>query len=73
MTWSHAANLQYFSRHWLSAWQHEYAGQQYVAEVGYVPRVNYIKLNPVAAYLFFPKNKSWILSHGPKYVGYLLL
>ena len=67
--WSHAANLQYTSRHWSLGWQHEYAGRQYVAEVGYVPRVNYIKFNPVAAYLFFPKKKSWILSHGPRYVG----
>jgi Domain of unknown function (DUF5916)/Carbohydrate family 9 binding domain-like len=66
---THAANLQYASRHWNLNWQHEYVGKQYSAEVGYVPRADYIKLNPNAAYLFFPKKKSWILSHGPRYTG----
>jgi hypothetical protein len=61
----HAANLQYFGKKWLIAWQHEYVGNNYNAEVGYVPRRNYIKLNPTVAYLFFPKAGS-VLSHGPK-------
>ncbi len=65
---SHAANLQYTSRHWTLLWQHEYAGRGYSAEVGYVPRVNYIKLNPGMSYLFFPKSGP-VLSHGPRYVG----
>lgn len=66
----HAANLQYNSRHWLLNWQHEYVGENYNAEVGYVPRNGYIKINPQAAYLFFPKGGK-ILSHGPK-LYYLL-
>lgn len=61
-----AANLQYLSRHWLVSWQHEIVGSNYNAEVGYVPRKDYIKLNPTIAYLFFPKTKGAILSHGPK-------
>ena len=65
---THAANLQYASRHWTLSWQQEYVGKQYSAEVGYVPRRNYIKLNPLAGYLFFPK-KSLVLSHGPRYLG----
>ena len=36
--WVHAANLQYTSRKWTIAWQHEYVGKNYSAEVGYVPR-----------------------------------
>lgn len=67
-SFTHAANLQYFSRHWLLSWQHEYVGNHFSAEVGYVPRYNYIKLNPIANYLFFPK-KSKVLSHGPRYTG----
>jgi Domain of unknown function (DUF5916)/Carbohydrate family 9 binding domain-like len=67
-SFTHAANLQYSSRHWLLLWQHEYVGKQYSAEVGYVPRTDYIKLNPNAAYLFFPKH-SIVLSHGPRYTG----
>ncbi len=67
-SFTHAANLQYSSRHWLVGWQHEYAGGNYVAEVGYVPRTDYIKLNPAVSYLFFPRAGK-VLSHGPRYTG----
>ena len=62
---THAANLQYTSRRLTVSWQHEYVGENYTAEVGYVPRKNFIKFNPQLAYLFFPKGKT-VLSHGPK-------
>ena len=65
---SHGANLQYSSRRWLLSWQQEYVSKQFTAETGYVPRNNYIKLNPLAGYLFFPA-KGRILSHGPRYTG----
>jgi hypothetical protein len=61
----HAANLQYNSRQWTLSWQHEYVGKEYTAEVGFVPRRGYIKINPEAAYRFFPK-KGIVLSHGPQ-------
>ena len=61
---THAANLQYTNKKWTVSWQHEYVGKNFKAEVGYVPRNNYIKLNPIVNYLFFPK-KGKILSHGP--------
>jgi len=64
----HAANLQYFSKKWIIAWQHEYVGRNYNAEAGYVPRHNYIKLNPSVGYLLFPKGGA-ILSHGPKIIS----
>ena len=63
--WVHAANLQYTSRVWNISWQHEYVGNNYNAEVGYVPRKGYIKLNPQITRLFFPK-KGALLSHGPQ-------
>ncbi|MEP6596809.1 MAG: DUF5916 domain-containing protein [Ginsengibacter sp.] len=62
----HAGHLQYSSRHWLLFWQHEFVGKNYNAEVGYVPRRDYIKYNPVAGYLFFAKGGK-ILTHGPKF------
>jgi hypothetical protein len=65
----HAANLQYSSRKWLINWQHEYVGRNYNAEVGYVPRQGYIKVNPQISYLFFPKSKH-ILSHGPQLMAF---
>lgn len=67
-SWTHAANLQYANRHWTIFWQHEYVGEHYSAEVGYVPRADYIKVNPGISYLFFPRH-SFILSHGPRYTG----
>ncbi|MEO7767907.1 MAG: DUF5916 domain-containing protein, partial [Ferruginibacter sp.] len=60
----HAANLLYTDKKWVIAWQHEYVGNNFSAEVGYVPRNNYIKINPQIGYLFFPK-KGRVLSHGP--------
>jgi len=45
-------------------WQHEYVGKNYNAEVGYVPRHGYIRLNPLISHLYFPKGKN-VLSHGP--------
>lgn len=61
-----AAHLQYSSRRLFLWWQHEYVGKNYNAEVGYVPRKGYIKLNPQAGYTFFPKGGK-VLSHGPKF------
>jgi hypothetical protein len=60
---AHAANLQYTNRHWTINWDHEYVGRNYNAEVGYVPRVGFIKLNPSVIRLFFPKAGA-ILTHG---------
>ncbi len=59
-----AANLQYASRKWTIAWQHEYVGANYNAEAGYVPRKDYIKVTPQVSYNFFPKGRL-LLSHGP--------
>ncbi|MDH4091684.1 MAG: carbohydrate binding family 9 domain-containing protein [Cyclobacteriaceae bacterium] len=61
---THAANLQYKNRRLLLSWQHEYVGENYNAEVGYVPRRKFVRINPQFGYLFFPKGKN-ILSHGP--------
>jgi hypothetical protein len=36
-------------------WQHEYVGKNYNAEVGYVPRVGYFKIDPALTYLLYPK------------------
>ena len=66
--WVYAGHLQYFSRHLLTAMQAERVGQDFNAEVGYVPRINFTRLGPQAAYLFFPKSKH-ILSHGPKAIS----
>ncbi len=61
---THAANLQYKNRKVVIGWQHEYVGEHFNAEVGYVPRSKYVRINPEVGYLFFPKGDA-ILSHGP--------
>ncbi len=61
--WVHAANLQFSNKKWTAGWQHEYVGKNYTAEVGYVPRNNYFKINPAVNRLFFPGSGP-ILSHG---------
>jgi len=63
--WVHAANLQYNDRHWLVGAEYEYTGVNYNAEVGYVPRTGYFKVNPVIQYLFLPRS-GVVLSHGPQ-------
>ena len=55
---AHAATLQYSSRNWLISWEQQYVGKNYNAEVGYVPRVGFIKLFPSVNRLFFPKSGS---------------
>jgi hypothetical protein len=61
-------HLQYASRKWLVAFQVEDVGKGYQADVGYVPRKGYVKLNPQIARFFFPK-RGIVLSHGPKFVS----
>jgi hypothetical protein len=63
-----AGNLQYSNRKWIVSWQHEIVGNNFNAEVGYVPRNNYIKITPSVTRLFFPKS-GMILSHGPQFTG----
>ncbi len=59
-----AGNISYTDKKWLTTMQFEQVGKNMNAEVGYVPRINYGKINPTIGYLFFPKSKR-ILSHGP--------
>lgn len=60
-----AGNLEYNSKHWYAGLQYEYVGEDYRAEVGFVPRTGYHSLQPGVRRLFFPKS-SIILSHGPE-------
>src|SRR5579859_1564765 len=61
----HAGNLQYLNRHWLIGAEYEYTGGNYSAEVGYVPRTGYFKINPQVNYTFLPSG-GVVLSHGPQ-------
>ncbi len=65
-SFTHAGNLKYTGKKWTVGAAYESVGSNYNAEVGYVPRINYIKLNPQVSYNFFPKGGS-ILTHGPQF------
>ncbi len=63
-----AGNLLYSSKRWNIGAQYEIVTENYSAEVGYVPRRNYIKFNPTVSHLFFNKG-GVILNHGPKIIS----
>lgn len=60
-----AGHIQHSSRNLSYRVQYEYVGKNYSAETGYVPRLNYQGFYPQIGYLFFPKKKGAVLSHGP--------
>ncbi|MHA6246791.1 carbohydrate binding family 9 domain-containing protein [Pontibacter sp. CAU 1760] len=60
-----AASLEYRNRHYSFQLQEEYVGNDFTAEVGYVPRRNYFKVSPSVSRLFFPSGGP-VLSHGPR-------
>jgi hypothetical protein len=63
-TYSHGALLNFSTLRLDIGWQHQMVGENFNAEVGFVPRTNFNRVNPSFAYRFFPKSKK-IVSHGP--------
>jgi hypothetical protein len=64
-----AANIEYKSQNWNYGLKEEYVADDYRAEVGFVPRNGYFKVNPFVGYLFYPEKGNTILSHGPKWTS----
>jgi len=60
-----ASHIGYQSINWNLLLQQEYISEDYFAEVGFVPRKNYFKIQAKAAYLNYTKDKTSLLSHGP--------
>lgn len=63
-----AADIEYKTQEWNFGVKEEFVDNDFRAEVGYVPRTGYIKINPFVGYLFYPKSES-VLSHGPKWTS----
>lgn len=70
-TLAHTASLRFADGNWLLRWAHDYVGEQFTAETGYVPRRGYVRLYPEVGYLFYPSGGR-VLSHGPlvRFSGY---
>ncbi|EOZ97040.1 hypothetical protein A33Q_1958 [Indibacter alkaliphilus LW1] len=47
---SHASHLSYNTKKWIVRWNHEYVGENYNAEVGFVPRSSYWRFEPSMMY-----------------------
>lgn len=62
---THASALNYRRKRISVEWRHEYVGENYNAEVGFVPRNKYYNFNPEISYSFFPKKAGKIIRHGP--------
>jgi Domain of unknown function (DUF5916) len=54
---SHGGILTYFSRKFRFDWAHEWVGKGYNAEVGFVPRNDYLHIAPLARLNFYPNGK----------------
>ena len=61
----HSANLEYDSKHFSAEWSHQYLGENYNAEVGFIRRTGYYRVSPDLRYTFFTKNSGQLVSHGP--------
>ncbi|MGZ5281971.1 MAG: DUF5916 domain-containing protein [Bacteroidia bacterium] len=53
---AHASWLMHIKRKYEFHWNHEYVGKGYNAEVGFVPRHAYWRLEPSVNYYMYPKN-----------------
>lgn len=61
---AHGLNLRYRVRRFEVRWRHQWVGEGYDAEVGFVPRQDFYQMRPSARLFFYPKN-SPVVQHGP--------
>lgn len=55
---AHAAFINYTTPNWSIAWNHEYVGKNYqINDIGFVPRNDLYRFEPLATRNFFPKGK----------------
>ena len=53
-SFAHGFNLNYNKRKYQIEWAHEYVGEGYDAQVGFVRRTNYYRASPEFQYFFYP-------------------
>lgn len=59
---SHGATISYNTLKFNASWTHQIVGSDFEAKVGFVPRRDFKRINPVIGYSIFP-NSSWINQH----------
>jgi len=60
-----ASHIRYQSTRWNWRIQQEYVAGNYSADVGFIPRNNYIKLETRGGHLVYTQKETPLLSHGP--------
>jgi hypothetical protein len=60
-----ASHIGYQSTRWNWKIQQEYVSGNYSAEVGFIPRNNFFKLESTAGHLIYTQKETPLLSHGP--------
>lgn len=71
---THASYLAYSTKNYLAMWNHEYVGENFIADFGFVPRLErfnpdlgvrqrnaYWRLEPMLRYIYYPQKKSWYI------------
>jgi len=61
---AHALEIGYRGQNLEVEWEHRYVGENYVADVGFVPRTGYTLLNPDIGYAWYPES-AIVNRHGP--------
>jgi hypothetical protein len=61
---AHGTELSYRVRTHEISWRHELVGEGYDAQVGFVPRKDYLRMIPSVRFFFYPAD-SKIIQHGP--------
>ena len=58
--YTHASYLGYYTPTFNFMWNHEFVGENYRAQVGYVPRRNYWRIEPAIGFNIFPKQNKYV-------------
>ncbi len=61
---SHGAFLEYRVRRFSASWEHQYIGDDFRSETGFIPRNDFVRINPEARLFFYPQT-GFISQHGP--------
>ncbi len=56
-SFAHGAVLTYNTKKFIARWSHDWLGKGFNAAVGFVPRTNFVHINPTVGRNFFPKSK----------------
>jgi len=65
---AHGFDLTYNKRKFLARWQHEYVGDGYDAQVGFIRRTDYFRVGPDFRYFFYPS--SGIVNRSNLFINY---